>query len=125
MMHIIINGKAIFPNSKNSNGFNWIPRHIIPNFNIYSRVKSNPFWKDSMPFFPRLITLVFDSLTIAKFFSFSHSIPRLIWSGERFVDFSSVSGVCFGLSFREVMIFFRYHEKLVTTVKVRKRLFKP
>ena len=38
-----IKGIAILPNSKNSNGFSWIPRHIIPNFKIYSLEKSRPF----------------------------------------------------------------------------------
>ena len=40
-----IKGIAILPKSKNSNGFSWIPRHIIPNFKIYSLEKSRPFRK--------------------------------------------------------------------------------
>ena len=42
IIHIIIRGMAILPKSKNSNGFNCIPKQIIPNFNKYSLVKSKP-----------------------------------------------------------------------------------
>ena len=40
---MMIKGIAIVPNSKNSKGFNWIPKHIIPSFNIYDCVNSKPF----------------------------------------------------------------------------------
>ncbi len=33
-IQITINGIAIFPNSKNSKGFNCIPKQIIPSFKI-------------------------------------------------------------------------------------------
>ena len=42
-MHIMINGIAILPKSKNSNGLSCMPRKIIPSFKMYSLVKSNPF----------------------------------------------------------------------------------
>ena len=45
IIHITINGIAILPKSKNSNGLSWIPRQIIPSFKIYSLVKSKPFCK--------------------------------------------------------------------------------
>ena len=42
MIQTTINGIAILPKSKNSNGFNCIPRQIIPSFKIYSLVKLSP-----------------------------------------------------------------------------------
>ena len=39
----MIRGIAIVPNSKNSKGFNCIPRQIIPSLSKYYLVKSKPF----------------------------------------------------------------------------------
>ena len=97
---------------------------LEPPFSKFSnRLSGSPFWKDSMPFLPKLMMLVLDSLTIARSFSLSHSIPRLIWSGESFVFFSSVSGVCFGFSFREVIIFFSISWKTCDNSKSSKKTF--
>ena len=55
-IQITIKGIAIAPNSRNSKGFNWIPKQIIPSFKIYFWVKSKPIKK------PSLILKIFPSI---------------------------------------------------------------
>ena len=71
-----------------------------------SLLSGNPSRRDSNPFFPRLKLTFLVSSTTVSFLSFNHSIPRLTWSGESFVNFSSFSGVNFDSVFNAAIIFF-------------------
>jgi hypothetical protein len=63
----------------NPNSFCKSDNFLGPFLTKFNNLRSgNPFSKESRPFFPKLKVLLFDSSTIAKFFNFSHSIPRLI-----------------------------------------------
>ena len=79
---MIINGIAILPKFKNSNGFNWMPKQIIPNFNIYSLVKSKPFWKVSptLKTFPKIIPKIIAIIAVdIGLFSYpKSSIPMML-----------------------------------------------